>query len=214
MCLADDQITINARFEASKTSIRKVCLLAPEATLTRIGMKGGEAMVQETAEWTAKLNEMVRGAFVDRGVVIVADYYSDSVKGPVSEAMVQIRRKYDTISSQMRKKQEDVRPGRYSLGDEVALLPCTKQADTLAFITATGVLQTQSNKVSAVITGGILGFAAVRSDLWLCLVNANSGDVDGLGHLELIGKDTFAIDPEEVYGKHLRRQMAKMHVGQ
>ncbi len=214
LALAEDSTTLNEHFAASKTPVHKICILPVGATLSKVSMKGGEPMTKESEDWRPKVDRMVVDAFSSAGATVVSDYSSDAVTDAVRQAMVELQQKYSGLLAQMRKRGSEVRKGVASLGDEVALLPCAAEADALIFAGASGSLQTGARKTVQFVAGGLMGFTSFRSDLWMALVSARSGDVDALGHIELIGSEKFATDPEAAYGKALRRQLAKMHVGE
>lgn len=209
-----DFTTINSRFKSSGTPIRRVCVLPVEASLTMTSMKGGEPMTKESEEWRPKVDRMVVEGFSAAGATVVSDYSSDAVSDAVRQAVVEIQQKYRGVSVQMRKKRDEIRDGKATLGDEVALLPCSAQAEAIAFVSATGSLETKSKKTVGFVTSPILGFAGMRSDLWIGLADAVSGDIDALGHVELLGSEKFATDPEAAYAKALRRRLVTMRVGE
>jgi hypothetical protein len=212
--VASGQTTVNPKLAKAPDS--KVCLLPLEASLTKAGMKGGEGMIKESEEWAVKMSAMIRKAFMASGAAIIADY-SEGQPPPeenVRQVVVQLEQKYDGISVQLRKRPGDVRKGRFSLGDDVALLPCAAQAEFLVFAQARGTLLTGSRKVVGFMIGGVMSLASTRSDLWLSLVDAKSGEVAAFTHLELVAREKFATKPEEAYGKYLQRELAKMHVGE
>jgi hypothetical protein len=211
--LAEDSTTLSQKYAASKSIVLKLCVLPVGATLSKVSMKGGEPMTKESEEWRPKVDQAVRNEIVASGATVIADYTSDSVTDPVRQAMVELEQKYSGLLTQMRKRQSEVRKGVATLGDEVALLPCAADAAALVLVGASGNLQTGARKTVQFVSGGLMGFTSFRSDLWMALISARSGDVDALGHIELIGSEKFASDPGAAYGKSLRRQLQKMRVG-
>lgn len=213
VCVGQDFTAINSRFKSSGTPLRRICVLPAEASLTMTSMKGGEPMTKESEEWSAKVDRTMVDVLSAAGATVVSDYSSGALSDAVRQAMVEIQQKYRGVSAQMRKNLGEIRDGMATLGDEIALLPCAARADAVTFVDATGSLETKSRKTVGFVSGGIMGFGGMRSDLWIALADAMSGDIDALGHVELVGSEKFATDPGAAYGKALLRQLTKMHVG-
>jgi hypothetical protein len=71
--------------------------------------------------------------------------------------------------------------GRYTLVDEVALLPCARQADALAFLDRRGLFQAGRHKAFDVLAAGVDSMLAAQSR-WLSLVDAKTGQVIAFVH--------------------------------
>lgn len=185
--------------------LNRVCVLPAEANLTRIGMKGGENLVNESDQWAAKLAYAVSRAIVDAGGELKGDFSAAAMKDEdTRQSVLRLRQKYANISVQMRKKRDGVKKGRYTLGDEVALLPCAAQADSVVFIDGAGAMQTGGRKTFSVLTGGIAGpfMAMSRYQVWIALADAKTGKVTALLLVTSAGGKTGS-DPEQALNKTL-----------
>ena len=89
----------------------------------------------------------------------------------------------------LNRKPGDVRKGRYTLGDEVAELPCSASADSLLFIGAKGLLQTGGRKGFSVLIGGSAGIlmAQARYSVSIAFVDAGTGDVTAFTRISFLG---------------------------
>ena len=206
---------ITARFNRKAGAIRKVCVLPVDAELTRVGMKGGASLQKESEEWAEKLQSTLKRAISDAGGdvtgVTLEDLQHDD---DARQSVVRLRQKYAGIARLMRRKPGGVKTGRYTLGDEVSLVPCAGQADALAFVDATGLLQSGGRKAFDVLVGGVGGIllAQGRFDLWIALVDAKTGEITALVLDFSFGSRT-AKNPEDALTKRLAEQFKKVHVG-
>lgn len=164
-------------------------LLPPDATLMKDTVKGGQRMVDESNAWADRLRETFRSALADRGLGIAGDYSQDDVTSDetLRQTIVLLKEKYSNVLPQMRKKSNDVKRGRFSLGDEVTLLPCAAQADIVVFIRGGGILLTGGSKVLGIIAGGPATLVREGSMVWFSLVDAKSGEVLAFSHLRSVG---------------------------
>ncbi len=197
-------------------AIDRVCVLPAEARLVRVGMKGGESLTAESAEWSAKLGNALRHAVVNAGGELNGDFSPEALKDDQAarESLLHLRQKYESVSVQMRKKRRGVKSGRYTLGDEVLLLPCAAQADAVAFIDATGTIQTGSRKALSIVTGGFLGILLAMSeyDIWISFADAKTGEITTLLRLNSLGGKA-GKDPDEALKKTLVARLKKLHMG-
>ena len=123
--------------------------------------------------------------------------------------MLQLQQKYDSVAAQLHSKPKEVKKGRYTLGDSVALLPCSAQADALVFIHAHGSILTGGKKVFGAL---VAGPSRSTAELWITFVDAKSGEALAFTRLISVG-DKFQSDPEGAYRKGLTKELGKMRVG-
>ncbi len=212
--VAPGQVTLNAKFAGAKRRIHKVCMVPSEATLYKAGVKGGEGMIKESEEWAVRINKAVRNAFTAQGAEITGDYVPEQLKADekLREAVLRVRQKYNAVWPQIRRKPGDVKKGRYSMGDEIALLPCSECADAVAFVQVRGTVLTTSGKFG-LTAGGPLALILPRSDMWLSLVDAKTGEVITVSHLWSSTGNTFVTEPAKAFHSPLQRYLKAMHVG-
>lgn len=213
---ASGQTHVNARV-FSQTAIQKVCLAGTESTLYRKSVKGIEGMPGESAEWNIRIRDAVREAIIARSSEVVGDYSGQlPADEKLREAVVEVRQRFAAIWPQVRRKPGDVAKGRYTVGDEIALLPCSASADAIVFVQAQGVLLTRANKIVGFAGGGLFGglrLLASRSDLWLTLIDAKSGEIIAIAHLRPSAGDKFINSPAEAYRARLDHSFNTMRLG-
>ena len=56
----------------------------------------------------------------------------------LQQSVLKLQTKYDQISRQLGEHPKDTRKARFTLGDEVSLLPCSANADTLIYVHGQG----------------------------------------------------------------------------
>ena len=194
-------------------AIHSVCMVPAEARMTRVGMKGGESLTKESDEWAVKLSAALQRAIADAGGELKGDLSLDALANneDARQAVLRIRQQYKSVSSQMRKKRNEVKKGRYTLGDEISLLPCAGQADSVAFIDASGLIQTGGRKTLTVLTGGVLGalMAMSRYEIWLAFVNTKTGEITTLLRVNSLGGKT-GNNPEDALNRTLVSEFKKL----
>lgn len=136
--------------------------------------------------------------------------YDDAAR----QSVVRLKQEYDGIFAQLRKKPGGVEKGRYTLGDEVALVPCAGQSDSLAFVDAQGRSSTDGKRTFDVLAGGLpaMLMAQARYDIWIALVDAKSGLVTAFVH-EIATGSKVELDPDETLSKDLADGFRSVHVG-
>ena len=106
------------------------------------------------------------------------------------------------------KHPKDTRKARFSVGDEVALLPCAATADTLVYVNGHGQVLTGGKKAFGML---VAGASASTAFLELSLVDARSGEV--LAYLCLLNDGKFVNDSEKAYGSRLDKLFKRMKIG-
>jgi hypothetical protein len=203
------------RYSNPKSHITKVCVLPAEARLTRVGMKGGESLVNESEEWAGKLGTMLRNAVAAAGGESTAEPSPKSEKdnSAMRQAELQIRERYQSVSVQMRKKRRDIEKGRFTLGDEIAVLPCAAQADSVAFVDGSGILPTKSREAVGILSAPIggLGLAMSSFQIHIGFADSRTGAITALLVIRSGGK--AGKDPDEALRKVLVSQLKNLHEG-
>jgi hypothetical protein len=205
--------SIRTKREAGAGPIQQVCLVSLDAQLSRLGLKGMEPMPAETEEWTGKLKDTVIQAASGAGWKMAGDFTDlNTVGEDVRDSVVKVKRRYDTVAVQLNKKPGKVAKGRYTLGDEVALLPCSANADSLLFVAASGVMKTGGRQAFSIIVWGGVPGALAHYSLRIAFVDAKSGEVTALTRIALTG-GKFGDDPAKVLTKRLIEEFKKTGSG-
>jgi hypothetical protein len=210
------EISMTTHANPKNGPIWKICVLPPETAVTRIGMKGGSNLQKESDEWATRLSAILGRAIVRAGGTVAGDMSAEALQrdDETRQAAVRLRKKYDTIGVQMLKKPGGVEKGRYTLGDEVALLPCARQADALAFVDGRILLQTPGRKAFDVVAANLGGLLALQSryDIWLSLVDARTGQV--IAFIHEVGADGKTdAERDESFSQAFAGQLQRVHVG-
>lgn len=208
--------TIKTVSIANAGPIWNVCILPPEATLARVGMKGGASLTKESQEWAEKLAGAFQHAVTEAGGKAIGNLSTGDLlrDDDARQSVVRLQRKYDEISVQLRKKPGGVAKGRYTLGDEIALLPCAGHSDSVSFVQAQGVSSTNGRKAFEIVVSPASGLLSpkARFDFWIALVDAKSGQVAAFVH-ETATDGKIEADPDGTMAHDLAQGLQQVHVG-
>ena len=199
------------KIAAGEVKISKVCMVPAAAQLKRVGVKGQEGMAKESDNWSLQLQNIVENHLKQAGAEITpSNMSSDELQEnpDLQAALLNVQQRYDTVAQQLDKKSQDVKKGRYTLGDEVTLLPCSAKSDALVFVHGQGNVLTSGKKAFGTLIGG-----ASRSTAYLrvSFVDAKTGDV--LAYSYFLNTGDFETDSEKAYGKKLKKEFEKMGIG-
>jgi curli biogenesis system outer membrane secretion channel CsgG len=207
----------NSKVTSGEFPIHVACVMPSEGKLSRASMKGGEGMSKESDEWTSKLDEMVQTHLRSAGVQLLQasdPLASGASDDEIKQVILQVHQKYQEVSTQLNKKPKDIGKARFSLGDETALLPCSAKADVLVFVVGDGQVTSGGRKAMGMLVGGPGNTS--YATLVLTMVDAKTGEVLAFARLsnaESFG-EKFVDQTEDVYGKALDKQLAKLRIGQ
>jgi len=202
---------MSPKLEAGEMGIHSACMMPAEGKLSRLGMKGREGMSKESEAWSSALDAVVAGHLKATGIEIIPSGLAQEDlerNEELQRTVLKLQAKYDSVSSQIERHPKDTRKDRFTVGDEVALLPCTEKADILVYVHGQGQVLTGGKAAFGILIGGpssSMGF------LKLSLVDAKSGDI--LAYMRLVNNGKFADDSEKAYGKELDKLFKKMRIG-
>jgi hypothetical protein len=170
--------------------IQSVTMLPPVVELAKAGVKGSEGMGKEAEQASAEFASGVSTALVNRGLKVESPFTEDALKNndELKYAVADVQKRFDEIADQLYKKHKDIRKGRFSLGDSVALLNTTGTSQALVILRSSGV---QLTKGKAFMSGGLLGMAiGSKQPMYqtrVALVDAKNGDILFLGEYQTNG---------------------------
>jgi len=170
--------------------------------VTKQGVKGSEGMGKEGEDATTALASAVTGDLTRSGLTATTPFTEEALKdnNDLRYAVADVQRKYDEVAPQIYRKPKDIRKGRFTLGDMVAVLNSKGDADALVIVHADGVKQT---KGKGALSGGLVGLAmsgGVYYTTRVVLVDAKSGDV-----LFMDNFVTNGIPKDKVFEKSFKR---------
>ncbi len=201
----------NPKLTSGETTVTKVCLMPAEGELKKVGMKGVEGMSKESEIWSAQLQGVVETELKDIGVTITSKGMSNADlenNDELRQSVLQIQEKYNSVATQMERKAKDIKKSRYTLGDEVALLPCSATSDSLAFVQGEGSVLTGGKKAFGML---VTGPSSSTGTLRITFVDAKSGDV--LAYAMFLNNGKFEENPQAAYGKKLGKELKKIGIG-
>ncbi len=195
--------TVTTIFNSHAKALPRICVLPAEVELSRASFHGASPLPEESDELTDKINVALEHLFAGAGAPNTGSFSRLAAGGnrDLAEALFRIERRYKAAAVQMQIKPEEIATRRYTLGDDVAVLPCAAQSDAIVFVHANGSLTLYRTRV-----------AAADIDLTLCFVDARTGEVIGLVHAVSNHVDVLR-NPEKAYQAALQDAFAKLRVG-
>jgi hypothetical protein len=191
--------------------IRSACMMPAEGKLTKVSMKGGGGMTKESDAWSATLQNIVESHLKSAGVQTLSAtdvLESGATQDEIRQVMLDVQSKYESVSAQIDKKPKDLGKSRFTLGDGVALLPCSAKADVLVFVKAEGQVLSGGQKAMGLL---VTGRANSTAFLRLTMADAKTGEI--VGFVLLANAEQFVSDSEKAYGHDLDKQFKKMKIG-
>jgi len=176
-----------------EVGIRSVILLPAGVEESKTGVKGTASMAKEANDAAAYMAASVSTALSNRGFAVDNPFAEEAIKGndELRYALADVQKRFDEVAAQLYKKRKDVRKGRFTLGDAVAVLNTKGTADVLVIVRAIGHKET---KGKAFMTGGLLGMALSSKSTFqskVALVDAKNGDILFLGDYMSRGLPTY-----------------------
>jgi len=206
------------KVKSGEFAIRTACMIPAEGKLSKLGVKGREGMAKESDDWSTNLQNVVEAHLKSAGVSLmpaISAAESGASDDEVRQVVLGIQQKYDEVSAKLNSKPKDIGKSRYTLGDQVALLPCAAKSDVLVFVEGEGEVLTGGKKTMSMFIGGA---ANSNATLILTMADAKTGEILTFARLVNIngvaGGQKFMDDTEKAYGKALDKQLGKMKVGQ
>jgi hypothetical protein len=175
---------LHPKLKAKEVNVRTVVVLPSIVKMTKQGVKGAEGMAKEEEEATSALASGVAAALTKSGLSVETPFTEEALNNnnELKYALADVQRKFDEIAPQLYRKPKDVRKGRFSLGDMVAVLNSKGSADALVIVRADAQKQTKGRSF---MTGGLAGMAFSGSATFIThvvLVDAKNGDILFLGN--------------------------------
>jgi hypothetical protein len=195
-------------------SYEAACVMPASGKLTRIGMKGQEGMSKESEEWGNALENLVEAHLKNANVQLLpatSAGTSSASADEIQQVVLQLEEKYKGLAAQINRKPKDIGKSRFTVGDDVALLPCAAKADVLVFVEADGQVTTGGKKAMSLLVGGAIPYAS----LVLTMADAKTGEIVAFARMsnaENFG-EKFVDRSDEVFGKALDKQFGKLRLG-
>jgi hypothetical protein len=165
-------------------SVNRLVILPPAIQVSKQGVKGQEGMGEESEKATANFAVEVAAALTEKGASVETPFTVEALKAndELRSALADVQRQFDEVSAKLFAKKKDVKKGRFTVGDGVAVLNTKGDADALVVVRAVGVQDTAGK---AFMKGGLLGMAMTHGKVQyrsrVALVDAKNGDILFLG---------------------------------
>lgn len=174
--------------KSGKRRIGSLVLMPVQVRLTKLGMKGPEAMTEESQNTEIPLGLEIAAALRASGYTLDQATFSHQAlakDNDLRDTVDDLQKRFDRELQQIERKSKDVKKGRFSIGDEVAKLPLDNDPASLLFVRANGTVLTESKKTFGTF---IAGPGQDRGSIELVIVDAKNGDV------LYFAKTKFAVD--------------------
>ena len=201
----------NPKLVSGTLHIRSACMMPTEGKLSKVGVKGGEGMSQESDTWSITLQTIVENHLKSAGVQLLpasSALDSGASDDELRQTLLAVQQKYQSVAPEINKKPKDIRTGRFTLGDSVSLLPCSAKSDVLIFAEGQGDVLTGGKKAMGLLVPGPKSSTA---SLLLTIVDAKTGEV--LAFVNMWNNGKFVDDSEKAFGHALDEQFRKIGVG-
>ncbi|HVN92828.1 MAG TPA: hypothetical protein VMT38_04000 [Terracidiphilus sp.] len=199
------------RVLSSKPPIRNACVMPAEAELDRFGVKSTERLPKESDDWAVALTSLVNAHLKAVGVIPVSatnPLSSGASDSDIQQVIQQIQLKYDGMARSVDKKPKEISKGAYTLGDQVAMLPCAPNSDVIVIIRGAGSIPTVGRQAMAGLAGGIMEQGALVT---VTLVDAKSGEILAMTRFRNVAD--FVTNSEEGLGDPLDAGLADLNIG-
>ncbi len=206
----------NSKITSGEFQIRNVCMMPAEGKLSKVTMKGGQGMSNESDNWTTALENLVEAHLKTAGVQIIEAtdrMTSGASDDEIRQVILQLNQKYEGVANQLNRHPKDIRKSRYTLGDDAALLPCAAKSDVLVFVQGEGRVTSGGKKAMGMLVGGRSNTS--YATLILTMADAKTGEILAFARLanaESFG-EKFVDQTESVYGKALDKQLSRLRIG-
>jgi lambda repressor-like predicted transcriptional regulator len=206
----------NPKVKSGEFAIRSVCMMPAEGKLSKQGVKGQEGMAKQSDDWSTNLENLVEAHLKTAGVSLLPAMSvseSGASDDELRQVVLQVQQKYDEVAAKLNAKPKDIGKSRYTVGDQVALLPCSAKSDVVVFVEGEGHVVTGGKKAMGLL---IAGAGDSSATLILTMADAKTGEILTFARLFNINSfgEKFMDDTEKAYGKALDKQLSKMKVGQ
>lgn len=203
-----------------KIPIRNACVMPVEADITKIGVKTSESMPKESDAWATALQGFLETQFrmVGIGVSSATNPLSSGASDQeLREAVQQIQQKFDALSELLGKRPREIAKNAYTLGDQVAMLPCAANSDVLVIIRGAGAVPTVGRQTMAFAGGALVEDGALVN---ITFADAKSGEI--LAMIRFRNADQFltyekgkylVADEEQAFGRPLLDGFADINLG-
>jgi hypothetical protein len=166
---------INKDLKSGKVVVRHFLILPAEASITRLTMSGASQAVDEARQTEKRLVESVASVLLGKEYEVLPDPAGEAAEDiNLRNSVVTLQNAFNELLPHLQRNSNDVRKGRFTLGDQVLNFTPGASADALVFVRADGMLATGGKKAFAVLVGGP---GSDYIHVHLAVVDARTGNV-------------------------------------
>jgi hypothetical protein len=175
---------LHPKMQDKEVSLHKLVVLPPAVQVAKHGVKGQEALGEESERAISQFSIEVAAALTEKGASVATPFTEEVLNDndELRSALGDVQRQFDEIAPKLFDKKKDVKKGRFSVGDGVALLNAKGDTDAFVIVRAAGAEETKSK---AFLTGGLLGVALNGNKVFyrsrVAIIDGKNGDVLFLG---------------------------------
>jgi hypothetical protein len=184
---------LNPKVKSKEKVVRNVVILPPKVEIVRESTKGAEGMIEESAELSGRVAELVAQALQDKKIsVLTSPFVNLETEADTDKKyrLADIQSRYDALLPKMVKNSKDVKKERFSLGDEVLNLNVDKNADAVIFIRGQGKKLTKGKTALSLLNPFSFNFPFIF--ITIGIVDAHTGEVLALAKPVALGDVTSA----------------------
>jgi hypothetical protein len=135
---------------SGKVKIKNVAILPPAIRIVRNGVKANEEMVEESRNAENALVPLIANALQKRGCIVDEKQFSNERlqnDEKLKYALADAQRKFDEVYAQINKSKNDIKKGRFTLGEDISTLNPGGIVDALIFVRGSGTMITTGKAV-------------------------------------------------------------------
>ena len=183
---------LHPKIKSKQTTIRTVVILPAKVNVVRDSMKGPEGMAAESDDLSARVESMLTEVLSKQKHVNTLAAPAKSAEGDPQQKynVADFQSKFDDLLPKIVKKRDDVKKGRFSMGDEVLNLNLDKSVDAVVFIRGEGKKLSSGKTAFTLLVGGTPAYLRLK----VGIVDARSGEVLLYTDPVFLGDPTTAVD--------------------
>lgn len=200
---------VHPKITSGQMTIHSVCILPAKGEVMEIAAlkRQPDVLRMESEQWSRQLLGLSIAHLQSAGLTTAVAARPDGPAENLQQSLLSLQQSFDAIYPQLEKKPKDIAKDSYTLGADVAKLPCAATSDALIFVEADfkfpSVGRAALGAFSRVDTSDIARFN-------LAVVNAKSGEVVGFLHIENVMP--HLDDAERTFGVALDKELMKMNL--
>ena len=183
---------IHPKIKSKQTTIRSVVIMPAKVNVVRDSMKGPEGMAAESDDLSARVESILTEVLSKQKHVntLAASTKSAEADPQQKYNVADFQSKFDDLLPKIVKKRDDVKKGRFSMGDEVLNLNLDKSVDAVVFIRGEGKKLSSGKTAFTLLVGGTPAYLRLK----IGIVDARNGEVLLYTDPVFLGDPTTAVD--------------------